>query len=138
MAQLTLPTRIIRQDVDLNVTRRFRRHVSVMRLLLRVVDSNVIVSAPLTNEMVVGRSGKHYQPEIDLTKLGAVDFGISRQHAVFTYEQGDLFVRDLKSTNGTRINGYRIEANKPYRLHNGDELELGDLRLSVWLVRAPG
>ena len=138
MVQLTLPTRVTRQDVDLNVTRRFRRHISVMRLLLRVVDSNVVVSAPLTDEMVVGRSGKRYQPEIDLSKLDAVEFGISRRHAVFTCKQGDLFVRDLNSTNGTRINGYRIDMDKPYRLHNGDELELGDLRLTVWLVRAPG
>ncbi|MEO8397241.1 MAG: FHA domain-containing protein, partial [Chloroflexota bacterium] len=41
------------------------------------------------------------------------------------------------STNGTRINGYRLDSGRAYRLRNGDELELGRLRLIVQVVRPP-
>jgi len=45
-----------------------------------------------------------------------------------------LSVEDLNSTNGTRINGYKLDAGRAYRLRNGDELELGRLRLVVMVV----
>jgi pSer/pThr/pTyr-binding forkhead associated (FHA) protein len=63
--------------------------------------------------------------------------GVSRWHAVFTYVENNLFVEDMNSTNGTRINGYQIDAGRAYRLRNGDELELGSLRMIVQMVRPP-
>jgi DNA-binding NtrC family response regulator len=55
---------------------------------------------------------------------GRLDFpGVSRQHAEL-FRQGPLFgVRDLASTNGTFLNGQRIESAA---LSEGDVLRLGD------------
>jgi DNA-binding NtrC family response regulator len=55
---------------------------------------------------------------------GRLDFpGVSRQHAEL-FRQGPLFgVRDLGSTNGTFLNGQRIESAA---LSEGDVLRLGD------------
>jgi pSer/pThr/pTyr-binding forkhead associated (FHA) protein len=51
---------------------------------------------------------------------------ISRAHAAIGYEQGDFFVQDLGSTNGTRVNGKREPRTS---LRDGDELQLGKLLL---------
>lgn len=36
------------------------------------------------------------------------DTGVSRQHAAIIYAQGDFFLEDLGSSNGTHINGERV------------------------------
>ncbi|HVU11510.1 MAG TPA: FHA domain-containing protein [Phototrophicaceae bacterium] len=110
-----------------------------MRLVLTVVESGQIVSVPLGDRMVIGRDdneGSHHL-DIDLSKVDGVRYGLSRWHALFMHDAQGLFVEDLNSTNGTRINGYRIEAGRPYHLRNGDELELGTLRLTVRMVHQP-
>jgi serine phosphatase RsbU (regulator of sigma subunit) len=51
--------------------------------------------------------------------------GLSREHAVFEREGADWMAHDLGSTNGTLINGIRIEGRRP--LHAGDHLQFGQL-----------
>ena len=118
-------------------TKPDRRSVSPMRLVLKIPESSQLLSIQLADRLIVGRSGSGGDPDIDLTTLGGAQHGISRWHAVFTFDDTQLFVEDLNSTNGTRINGYRLDAGRAYHLRNGDELELGRLRLIVQVVRPP-
>jgi pSer/pThr/pTyr-binding forkhead associated (FHA) protein len=134
MAQLTLVPRKSRPMPP--KARSERQSGSSMRLVLTVVDSNQILSTPLRERLLVGRGGGN--TDIDLAALDTGNAGISREHALFLYSDGALFVEDLNSTNGTRINGYKIDAGKSYSLHNGDEVEFGSVRLAVRLVRTPG
>src|SRR5579885_3362004 len=53
---------------------------------------------------------------------------VSRQHCCLTLEAGELWVRDLNSTNGIRINGTRVEVG---RLKDGDELAIANLRFRL-------
>jgi len=55
---------------------------------------------------------------------------ISRAHAAIGYDGELFFVEDLSSTNGTSINGKRETRTA---LNNGDEIQLGKLRLRVTL-----
>jgi pSer/pThr/pTyr-binding forkhead associated (FHA) protein len=55
---------------------------------------------------------------------------ISRAHAAIGYDGQRFFMQDLGSTNGTRLNGNR-EAR--VALSDGDELQLGKLRLRIGL-----
>lgn len=57
------------------------------------------------------------------------DLQISRRHARLTLEEGRVIVTDLRSRNGTYLNGHRIE--RPTPLEIGDILELGQTPLSV-------
>ena len=50
---------------------------------------------------------------------------VSRRHCCLTEVDGVVIVRDLGSTNGTSINGQRVEAG---RLRPGDELAIANLR----------
>ena len=114
------------------------KQVSPLRLVLKVPDTAQMISVPLADRLVIGRGDNGRNPDIDLTQLDGVRFGISRSHAAITYDETQLYVEDLNSTNGTRINGYRLDSGRTYRLRNGDELELGRLRLVVQLVRPAG
>jgi hypothetical protein len=54
------------------------------------------------------------------------DGTISHHHAMLIQEAGDFSLRDLNSTNGTRVNGIRIVETK---LHNGDAIRLGSVEM---------
>ncbi|KAI8810097.1 hypothetical protein BJ742DRAFT_207591 [Cladochytrium replicatum] len=54
---------------------------------------------------------------------------LSRNHAEIWQENGQVFIRDVKSSNGTFVNGNRLseegQPSSPYELHSGDEIEFG-------------
>ena len=47
----------------------------------------------------------------------------SRQHATVFCDHGEWFIRDLDSSNGTRLNGKRIKGSAPLNL--GDRIRIG-------------
>lgn len=76
-------------------------------------------------ELVVGRED---------AGLTIEDEEISRRHAVIRSGDGGIEVEDLGSTNGTYVNGTRIEG--PTRLAGGDTVKLGKSVLQVEAARA--
>lgn len=67
------------------------------------------------------RIGRSEESEIIL-----LDPSVSRAHAVVEVSAGNAIVRDLGSTNGTFVNGRRVESAS---LRDGDELRLGNTRM---------
>lgn len=67
-----------------------------------------------------------------------LDFpGISRSHAMLQPGSGGGFLlADLRSTNGTYLNGIRLE--QIAQLRDGDKIELGDVALVYRCQQAPG
>ena len=66
-------------------------------------------------------------PEIDLTPDDR-DGYISRKHARIFYQEGNWFIEDMGSVNGTFVNkGARLLPKRPAELHNGDEIILGKI-----------
>ena len=54
------------------------------------------------------------------------DGTVSHHHAMLLQDGADYKLRDLNSTNGTRVNGMRIVEAK---VHNGDQLRLGSVEM---------
>lgn len=55
---------------------------------------------------------------------------VSRRHCELTLDQtGQLYCRDLGSSNGTFLNGRRLTSGKEYAFYPGDVLEIGNHRL---------
>jgi prepilin-type processing-associated H-X9-DG protein len=77
---------------------------------------------PVDGTTHVGRSEE--------SEIFLVDPSVSRRHAVIDLQAGWPIVHDLSSTNGTFVNGERIEAR---RLAAGDTISFGktELRLEV-------
>ncbi len=77
-------------------------------------------SFPLHGErMSIGRS-----PEADVF---LDDVTVSRDHALLVRRNGDFYLDDLGSLNGTYVNRRRIES---HRLADGDELQVGKYKLT--------
>lgn len=66
---------------------------------------------------IIGRS--------NLAEYPLEETGISRKHARVFQQDGELYIEDLASTNGTYCNGRRISRGKPVRLEEGTRLVLG-------------
>ncbi len=79
------------------------------------------------------------RPPLEIGRAGDADVvvrdpEVSRRHARLESEQGVVYVEDLKSSNGTFLNGRRV--NEAIEIRAGDEIDLGSTRLVVTAVRA--
>ena len=54
---------------------------------------------------------------------------ISRNHCEITYIQDEYYIKDLKSSNGTSLNGKKISHLQPTLLHSNDRIHIEDLIL---------
>lgn len=74
------------------------------------------------------------KPEITIGRVQSNDIvlpkaNVSKRHAKILNESGSIVVVDAKSTNGTYINGNRIDA--PYDWQDGDRIFVGDYTLEL-------
>jgi hypothetical protein len=61
------------------------------------------------------------------------DPNASRPHAEIRPSGGSWIVRDLGSTNGVKVNGRRLDPDRPQSLKRGDELQIGTSRVTFEL-----
>ena len=59
---------------------------------------------------------------------------ISRKHAALLFRDDHIWVKDLKSTNGTFVNGVRVEQEQEIELHDGDMLQFASF---MFMILAP-
>jgi hypothetical protein len=88
---------------------------------------------PEDKRIILGRTDvkSRFLPDVDLTPYGALDRGVSREHASLHLQGDRLYVTDLNSTNGTYLAGKKLDPNTPSVLRKGDELLLGRLPVQV-------
>ncbi|NLF77286.1 MAG: FHA domain-containing protein [Chloroflexi bacterium] len=110
------------------------RHI----LRIRVRDSGRVVETQFQHACVLGRAAGDVAVDVDLTPYGAVEMGVSRQHAKLTHQSATVMVQDLGSVNGTYLNGVRLVPHQPRVLRDEDELCLGRLTLRVSFLMRPG
>jgi pSer/pThr/pTyr-binding forkhead associated (FHA) protein len=87
-----------------------------MPLLLVALDGGPDI--PTGREPII--VGRHPHCDVRLRSIR-----VSRRHCCLTEVDGEVAVRDLGSSNGTLINGRRVEAGW---LRPGDELSIANLR----------
>lgn len=102
---------------------------------LHLMDSGKILPLASRNEFTLGRlsEGQPIMPDIDLTPYQAYASGVSRLHAVVKRDAERVLVMDLGSSNGTYINGRRINPHVEESLNHGDIIALGKLKIQVLL-----
>jgi pSer/pThr/pTyr-binding forkhead associated (FHA) protein len=99
-------------------------------MLLRRLDTGDRIA--LTSEAVtIGRSTDR--------DVVVDDNRVSRHHAIVAPHGSGWIVTDGRSSNGTRLNGTALEANRPSTLRAGDSIEIGPVtfRFEVDEQRAP-
>jgi hypothetical protein len=110
-----------------------RRSRAKWRLVLPNGDEHVV-----DGPTVVGRapSAKAAGGEAEVLAVDDPDGLISKSHAVFEVDGGQLWVRDLKSTNGVVIVGVdeserEVPSGGSAELVDGDEVELGSYAIRI-------
>lgn len=73
------------------------------------------------------------EPTIALNRFDAFNRGVSRIHAVLYFENDKLMLVDEYSTNGTWVNGRKVDPMQPTALVHGDEIRLARLRMMLLL-----
>ena len=104
-------------------------------LSLHLMDSGKIVPLASRNEFTLGRlsEGQPIMPDIDLTPYQAYASGVSRLHAVVKRDANRVMVMDLGSSNGTYLNGRRLNPHTEESLNHGDIVALGKLKIQILL-----
>lgn len=100
-------------------------------LLVRGMVERVMMESGTSYKLGRFELGVNEDDEIDLTPYGAQDRGVSRVHAQLQIIDAIVHITDLGSTNGTFVNGKRLEKDTPTALRKGDELLLGRLAVQV-------
>ena len=103
------------------------------RITLQVVATGDLISVIEEDEVTVGRAGigQPIVPDIDLTPYQGLVAGVSRLHASIRIKGEEVYIMDLGSANGTRLNGVKLPPSTPHRLENESVISLGKLKLKV-------
>ena len=119
----------------LSLTQKGGELASTRTMLFKSSDiGSIIIETPLTETIFALRkplSNSRVSPGTSLNvgravenDIRIVDFAISRFHARITISPGSCAIADLKSRNGTRINGEPL-STLPRELQDGDVIAFG-------------
>ncbi len=101
------------------------------RFLLRAESGETLQEYTLDKaEMIIGRA-----PTSDI--LLSKDKLTSRRHATVRHENGQYYLYDDHSANGTFVNGQQIEDTASYLLHDGDQVGIGEHELVFHSSQTP-
>ena len=102
---------------------------------LHFMGSGKILPLASRNEFILGRLTEDclILPDVDLTPYRASASGVSRVHAMVKRDENKAMVMDLGSSNGTYINGRRIQPDVNVALCHQDVIALGTLQIQVLL-----
>lgn len=104
--------------------------VGDVALFIDEIDEPIII--PRGTQMTLGRYSEESDASlIDLTAYGAIENGVSRQHALLTVKEEQITLIDLNSTNGTWHNRERLLPGKGSALQSGDRIMLARLSILV-------
>src|SRR5688500_7986158 len=85
-------------------------------LILNIENGAAKLQIGLRSPLMFGRSDAETKVDVDLTSFGGREKGISRQHMTLVQQGSRLFVKDMGSKNGTRINDDTLHAQMYYEL----------------------
>lgn len=102
---------------------------------LHLVESGQILNLTGQTEYTIGRAaeGQLILPDVDLSNNQAYAQGVSRLHAALKINNQRVYITDLGSSNGTRVNGQKIVPNVDFPLNHGDVVALGKFKIQVLL-----
>lgn len=100
---------------------------------LKIVGSDSVVSLLGRVNYTLGRTidDQPVIPDVDLSPFGADEHGVSRIHAEVRLQPEGIYIIDLDSANGTKVNGNLLETITPAHLRHGDIIQLGSLSLQL-------
>jgi pSer/pThr/pTyr-binding forkhead associated (FHA) protein len=104
------------------------------QVYLHVMGGTEPIQVKLTRPITLGRPDKDdaSSVDIDLTPYKAIEKGVSRRHALLELAQETVSLTDLGSTNGTFLNGQKLQPFQKRVVRDGDEIRLGKLSVRIY------
>ncbi len=94
------------------------------------IDFKAFVILPERGKMALRKSRTVVGREFGDILL-AEDLNVSRIHFALVAESGGLYLEDLRSSNGTLLNGVKIPPGRRYLLSDGDVISAGDTAIKI-------
>ena len=119
-------TRLLRSDDeegDSQTTVLFGAEETYEMVLTDQNNPAKFFSFPLRDSVIIGRSARSSQIVLDY------DASVSGRHCEIENRGGRFFVRDLQSSNGTRVNGIKVLSETELLI--GNLLRLGQVEMKV-------
>jgi pSer/pThr/pTyr-binding forkhead associated (FHA) protein len=102
-------------------------------------DTAQPLALELQGDVVVGSNPEMDEGlDVNVSHWQGYRRGVSRRHVLLRPNRDKLFILDLRSTNGTNINGLPLGVGWAYALQDGDLISLGRLHLKLRIVQRPG
>lgn len=93
----------------------------VLEILNTEAGGNNRIEAELNKSLIVGRA--------DICDVHIRDKSMSRQHFSLEEKNGAIYIRDLQTTNGTRVNGEKLTGLK--QLNKNDVISAGSTKIRI-------
>jgi pSer/pThr/pTyr-binding forkhead associated (FHA) protein len=108
------------------------REVPVEGIAIYLLGLTHPIEVRLENEFVIGRLTEATEEKVvDLTLYNAFNLGVSRRHLMVRRAGDGYEVIDLKSSNGTWVDGQRLVLQQPFTVKSGSQIRLGNMRIFV-------
>jgi hypothetical protein len=106
--------------------------VAAQKLALRLASGEVLPLEPALSEFLIGRPdpATGSTPEVNLGPFDA-NRTLSRRHAKITREGGVYFLREESASNGTFVNGERLQPGVKVPIKPGDKLRFGMIEVEM-------
>jgi pSer/pThr/pTyr-binding forkhead associated (FHA) protein len=117
----------IRRAPPVHVEEREEQELAEIRYCLVLQGGKHRIALPVEGEIVLGRfdAATNTAPDIDLSYDDRENSVISRRHARIIGHKTWCELEDMGSTNGTHVNGTRLDIGQKVRLRPGDQVALG-------------
>ena len=92
----------------------------------------------MLGDCIVGSNPEpHADLDVNLVSFDGWMRGVSRRHLMLRPSLNKLFVMDMRSTNGTQVNGLPLGIGWAYALKDNDLISLAKLHVRVHIVQSP-
>jgi hypothetical protein len=96
------------------------------------------IGVEIAGDVILGVPRPGFEPpDFDLTPYRADEKGVSRRHAVIRPSRNRLYLIDLQSTNGTRVNAIPVGSGVAMELRSQDTVSLGALTFTIRIIASP-
>ena len=119
-------------DISMMDTEKMARFPRCVRLVIDGTGEKVDVL--VDNPVIIGRDDRGSTVDVDLTLKGGYRLGISRQHLRLSTAGANVYVTDLDSRNGSKLNEVDMQPLQSYTIQSGDKLELSGLVLHIHAI----
>jgi len=100
-------------------------------IYIGIAKEPIIVT--VKDRVTLGRQKDMPIPDlIDLTSYDAYRLGVSRNHAALVFKNGQIYLHDIGSVNGSWLNGQRLKPYELYALPSGATVLLGQLNIYIY------